>query len=161
MTVFGTIIKQASSSELTIECTGFRIEESDAAEMYHWLKVIQDRPKSISRIEEDQMFHSLSSFPSPNRLLKDNFLESPIRDINATKNPGFSWSPDHAFATSTPIRTVPESPLRQRTLKIELVDFDDEFEEFGSTDYGELLALENNALLSNDVKRKFDFTEDQ
>lgn len=126
--------------------------------MYHWLKVIQNRPKAIM-VTDKNMFYSLSSLPSPTRLLKDNFMQSPIRDINS-KNVGFQWSPDRAFATSTPIRAVQESPLRQRThmpIQFDEEDEDDEFVDFGSIDFG---ALENNALLENsNNKRRFDFND--
>ncbi|GAA5803643.1 hypothetical protein HPULCUR_009126 [Helicostylum pulchrum] len=159
VTIFGKI-QLYNDIELAIECVGFNIEESEAAEMYHWLKVIQDRPKEITAADKN-MFYSLSSLPSPTRLLKDNFMQSPIRDISS-KSSRFQWSPDRAFATSTPIRAIQESPLRQTTHKpIQFDEDDDEdddgFVDFGSVDFG---ALENNALLeTSNNKRKFDFNE--
>ncbi|KAG2230380.1 hypothetical protein INT48_004191, partial [Thamnidium elegans] len=157
VTLFGKI-QLYNDTELVIECAGFNIEDSEASEMYHWLKVLQNRPKVTATVDKN-MFYSLSSLPSPTRLLKENFMQSPIRDINS-KNAGFQWSPDHAFATSTPIRSVHESPLRKithRPLQIDDDDDDDEFVDFGSIDFG---ALENNALLEkSNNKRKFDFND--
>lgn len=159
VTVFGKV--DFLNNEHVITCSGFRIEDNEAVEIYHWLRVLQERPKTKITKQDKNMFYSLSSLPSPTRLLNDNFLGSPIRD---SQNAGYLWSPDHSFATSTPIRAVQESqvssPLRQRSQKLIPVevnddDDDDEFDDFGSID---LIALENNALLmnTNTCKRKFD-----
>jgi hypothetical protein len=181
VTVFGKV--QYISNEHVLLCGGFRVEDSDITEMYHWLRVIQERPqeKKSSNKPDQPMFYTLSSYPSPRRLLNDSFLkESPIRsdELINSQNAGFLWSPDHTFATSTPIRAVTvlqesqssshngKSPLRQRSDRViipppitpaiiaqqqkEADEFDDDgdglFDDFGS---GDLLALENNALLMN------------
>jgi hypothetical protein len=155
VTVFGKIELYPDTNEVVIRCGGFKVEEDCTAEIYHWLKAIQERPKDIAQKQPPNMFYSLSSFPSPNRLLNEEFLQSPIRDINA-QNAGYLWSPDHTFATSTPIRAVQESntqavtpsPLRQTNLNkvqetIEDEDEDDEFDSFGDID---LAAFEADAL---------------
>lgn len=156
VTVFGKV--DLVNDEHVIICDGLRMETNEAIEIYHWLRVLQERPKKTLAEQDKNMFCTLSSLPSPTRLLKDNFLGSPIR---GSQNTGYLWSPDHSFATSTPIRAVQESqaasPLRQRPLKLVPVqeDEDDEFDDFGSID---LIALENNALMmASTNKRKFDF----
>ncbi|KAG2205402.1 hypothetical protein INT47_007187, partial [Mucor saturninus] len=157
VTVFGKV--ELVDKEHVLTADGFRIETNEAVEMYHWLRVLQERPKTTLAKGDKNMFCTLSSLPSPTRLLKDNFLGSPIR---GSQNTGYLWSPDHSFATSTPIRAVQESqaasPLRQRSIKLIPVqedDDDDEFDDFGSID---LIALENNALMmASNNKRKFDF----
>lgn len=154
VTVFGKV--NLVDKEHVITCNGFRIEDNEAIEIYHWLRVLQERPKTRITKHDKNMFSSLSSLPSPTRLLKENFLGSPIRDF---QNTGYLWSPDHSFATSTPIRAVQEaqvsSPLRHRSQKLVPIedDFDDEFDDFGSID---LIALENNAIMMTSSKRKFD-----
>jgi hypothetical protein len=165
ITVFGKIELYPGTDEITIRCGGFKVEEDCTAEIYHWLKAIQERPKGSIQEQPPNMFYSLSSAPSPNRLLNSEFLQSPIRDINP-QNAGYLWSPDHTFATSTPIRAVQESqvastssPLRQTNfiaptteavmqdnLEDNLEDDeldDDEFDSFGGID---LAALEADAL---------------
>lgn len=165
VTLFGKV--DLINNKQVIQCGGFQVEDNDASEMYHWIRAMQERPDVNSTPKE--MFHTLSSLPSPKRLLRDNFLESPIKENNSK---GFAWSPDHAFATSTPIRAVQVSPLRQRSDKFsspmakstirreDSDEFDDEFSDFGfSVDFD---ALENEALLmsatqNSNNKRKIDF----
>ncbi|CAO3641130.1 unnamed protein product [Mucor hiemalis] len=166
VTLFGKVDK--INQKHVIHCGGFNIEDNDASEIYHWIRTMQDRPKTVDAPKE--MFHTLSSLPSPKRLLRENFLESPMKE--GSNSSGFAWSPDHAFATSTPIRAVQVSPLRTRTdrfappmakstRKEDSDEFDDdEFGDFGSSvDFD---ALENDALLlsmtqNNSKKRKIDF----
>lgn len=156
VTLFGKVL--CVDEAHVVHCGGFKIEDNDASELYHWLRVMQERP---SNPDQEMMFHTLSSLPSPNRLLRDNFLQSPIRDDSNSNK--FSWSPDHAFATSTPIRAVQESPLKQRSDRViiakireQVKEEEEEEDEFGD-DFGssiDLIALENDALQNN--KRKFD-----
>lgn len=119
----------------------FQVHEQGLDEIYHLLKVIQERPKKTAITSSSTpMFYTLSSNPSPKRL---NF-QSPTRPDE------FTWSPTHTVATSTPLRA---SIIRQ----IE-ADTEDEFE---FSDLGEidLAALEANAMeqkLNQPMKRKFD-----
>ncbi|KAI8643090.1 hypothetical protein BD408DRAFT_415566 [Parasitella parasitica] len=134
ITVFGAVQCLDDSNEIVLHCNGFKVEEDGGgvSEIHHWLKAIAERPNNLSATQAN-MFYSISSFPSPTRLLNDSFMASPLRDFNAA-NTGYLWSPDHAFATSTPLRAVMK----------EEIDFDDdEFDSFGEID---LVALENNAL---------------
>ena len=165
VTLFG---KVQHDKENVLICGGFFIEDNDAAELHHWIRALQDRPadtlNSAPLITKSKyQFHTLSSLPSPNRITREKFLASPIREENNQK---FAWSPDHAFATSTPMRAVQESPLRFRTMRLSTItttkieeeeedEFgDDEFGDFGSMD---LINLENQAVLMNQgEKRKFD-----
>ncbi|CEI97551.1 hypothetical protein G6F70_002885 [Rhizopus microsporus] len=139
VTVIGKIEK--INNEIIIYCAGFQVHEQGLDEIYHLLKVIQERPKKTAITSSSTpMFYTLSSNPSPKRL---NF-QSPTRPDE------FTWSPTHTVATSTPLRA---SIIRQ----IE-ADTEDEFE---FSDLGEidLAALEANAIeqkLNQPMKRKFD-----
>lgn len=179
ITVFGKIELYPGTNEISIRCGGFKVEEDCTAEIYHWLKALQERPKDNVQQHPPNMFYSLSSAPSPNRLLNSDFLQSPIREINP-QNTSYLWSPDHTFATSTPVRAVQESnsqitapsPLRQTNLNMaqEAIedefgddDDDDEFDSFGGID---LAALEANALqkqqeeAESGIKRRWTLTMD-
>lgn len=156
ITVFGDIIYQ--NNENMLQCGGFKIEEDCTLEIYHWLKVLQDRP-TRDDAPATNMFYSLSSYPSPNRLLDANFMQSPVEDIDA-RNATYLWSPNHKFATSTPIRLhqqhpITNSPLRAMTEE-RVNNDDDEFDdddEFGDIDFS---LIESNAMhqLSNNKRKR-------
>ncbi|CEP20137.1 hypothetical protein [Parasitella parasitica] len=146
ITVFGAVAQcldgDNNNSEIVLHCNGFKVEEDGGgtSEMYHWLKAMAERPGNLSATQAN-MFYSISSFPSPARLLNDNFLASPLRNFNDT-NTGYLWSPDHVFATSTPLKAV---------IKEEEEFDDDEFDSFGEID---LVELENNAVLQQQQQQQ-------
>ncbi|KAI8982232.1 hypothetical protein BDF20DRAFT_818737 [Mycotypha africana] len=142
-----------------VRCGGFKIETDSTGEIYHWLKALLDRPKEMPKHLPHNMFYSLSSEPSPNRLYNpDRFMqEEEIADINE-KNASYLWSPDHTFATSTPLRpstaafTAPQpSPLRQTQppaipVTSQEEDEEDLFGSFSGLDGLDLDALEADVL---------------
>ncbi|GAN02125.1 hypothetical protein MAM1_0017c01565 [Mucor ambiguus] len=143
VTVFGSV-QTLDGDEIILRCNGFKVDEDGGAlsEIYHWLKAVENRPRNVS--SQRNMFYSVSSAPSPNRLLKENFMVSPLRDFTAD-NTKYLWSPDHVFATSTPLRLIREN----ETVAVAAIDdndedFDDEFDTFG--DDIDLAAVEAAAL---------------
>ncbi|CAO0792058.1 unnamed protein product [Mucor circinelloides] len=140
LTVFGSV-QAFDDDETILHCTGFRIDEDGGAlnEIYHWLKAVTDRPSNVS--SQRNMFYSISSAPSPNRLLRENFMVSPLRDFTA-ENTKYLWSPDHVFATSTPLK--PLTRQVETAAVAEDDDDDDEFDTFG--DDIDLAAFEADAI---------------
>ncbi|KAI7898980.1 uncharacterized protein BX663DRAFT_555311 [Cokeromyces recurvatus] len=175
LTVFGKV-ELFVENEIVLRCGGFKIEEDCTAEIYHWLKILQNRPPKELQTKT-VMFSSLSSYPSPNKIVtNEEFVESPIRDLDS-QNTGYLWSPNHIFATSTPLRLnqqIISSPLNNKVHNGNLkptnniiqqddplnddfhavFDDDDDFDDFGEID---LVALEANAMKqieSSNKKRK-------
>lgn len=147
ITVFGNVEK-LNNNEIILQCNGFKVDEDGGGvgEIHHWLKAIADRPQNIPI--QTNMFYSISSAPSPNRLLNENFMASPLRDFS-TENTGYLWSPDHAFATSTPLRAIikEESGDQEEGTHVDVIleedEDEDDFDSFGEID---LVALEANAI---------------
>ncbi|KAL9551181.1 hypothetical protein MBANPS3_004383 [Mucor bainieri] len=143
LTVFGSV-QTSDDDEIILHCDGFKVDEDGGAlsEIHHWLKAMEDRPCNVS--SQRNMFYTLSSAPSPNRLLKDNFMMSPLREFTSD-NTKYLWSPDHVFATSTPLKLVREN---EAAVEVVIDDPDDEdFEEFDTFgDDIDLAALEADAL---------------
>ncbi|KAG1450783.1 hypothetical protein G6F46_001007 [Rhizopus delemar] len=137
VTIVGKLKKR--DKEIMVDCLGFQVHEQGIDELYHLLKVIQERPKQ-KKEKLSGMFHSLSSEPSPKRL---DYVPSPIRD----HPPGFIWSPTHTVATSTPLRA---SVMRQRQ------ESEEEEDEFEFSDLGDidLIALEANAIKQNQARNE-------
>ncbi|KAI9249899.1 hypothetical protein BY458DRAFT_445086, partial [Sporodiniella umbellata] len=101
-----------------------QIQTSSVNEIYHLLKVIQDRPKRHKETPQKQhMFQSLTSEPSPQRL---TYFQSPVRECHPHQ---FIWSPTHPSISSTPLRT---SMLKQQQKE------DEEQDEFGFSDLGDV-----------------------
>lgn len=166
ITVFGNV-KKLNNNEIILQCNGFKVDEdgSGVGEIHHWLKAIADRPRNIPT--QTNMFYSISSVPSPNRLLNENFMASPLRDFNA-ENTGYLWSPDHTFATSTPLRAIikEESGDQEEGIHVDVIleEDEDDFDSFGEID---LVALEANAIQQQQQqeqctsnKRKFSLSMD-
>ncbi|KAI8376979.1 hypothetical protein BD560DRAFT_367368 [Blakeslea trispora] len=147
LSVFG-VVQLYKDKEVVIRCGGFRLEEDGLSEIVFWVKTLQDRPRheKSSQTETKNMFYSLSSLPSPKRLMTPHFMESPLRKTPSSQNANtYIWSPDHMFATSTPMRVSQQQSDDD--------DLDDEFSSFGDVD---LLALEQQAYSNS--KRKWDPT---
>ncbi|KAK4514075.1 uncharacterized protein ATC70_006083 [Mucor velutinosus] len=146
LTVFGSV-QTLDGDEIILHCNGFQVDEDGGAlsEIYHWLKAVADRPRNVS--SQRNMFYSVSSAPSPNRLLKEDFMVSPLRDFT-TDNSKYLWSPDHVFATSTPLKLMQENePGAMAAInedEDEDEDEDDEFDTFGEDI--DLAAVEAAAL---------------
>ncbi|KAI8367996.1 hypothetical protein EDC96DRAFT_506008 [Choanephora cucurbitarum] len=168
ISVFG-IVQLYETKEVAIRCGGFKVEEDCLSEIIFWTRALQDRPKhnKCSQPEARNMFYSLSSLPSPKRLMTPHFMESPLRKTPNSQNANtYIWSPDHMFATSTPMRAVQDLSQRRSQLAASGAptqlrskqqhsddddDFDDEFSSFGDVD---LLAIEQQAY--GNSKRKWD-----
>ncbi|KAF7730568.1 hypothetical protein EC973_001949 [Apophysomyces ossiformis] len=138
-------------------------------EIYHCLKAIQscsgEANAKPQRSRLPGIFRSISSqvspTPDPTAIARFN-LES-IEDGDS-----WDWSPDHPFATSTPIQAVRQSPLRtsfrsQSHRRSHMADNQDDSIGFGEDsllDAIDLDAIEEAAMQAkhqeNNAKRKWD-----
>ncbi|KAI8977891.1 hypothetical protein BDB01DRAFT_288573 [Pilobolus umbonatus] len=133
--------------EVILRCGGYSIGNIQS-ELYHALRAIEENPLFHKKDEmsaskstvNQQAFHSLSSLPSPKRPVPPNFMQSPMSDQSR-----FLWSPDHHFATSTPIRAVTRSIMTNPPPKMALAEVD-EFDEFDEFDDIDVDAFEEQAM---------------
>ncbi|KAI8139271.1 hypothetical protein BJV82DRAFT_627822 [Fennellomyces sp. T-0311] len=115
VSIFGRV-EWLANGEALIQCGGFHVDYDPVREIYHWLKVMEANKVEESSSDESQQpssgssgrpivsrFQSLLSQPSPtapqnpSNSNNDNFLD----DFDSQT---FNWSPDHPFASSTPIQ---------------------------------------------------------
>lgn len=155
ITVFGSVqTLEQQGDEIILHCEGFKVDEDGGAltEVYHWLKAVEDRPRNVVSSQRN-MFYSVSSAPSPNRLLKDNFLASPLREFTSD-NTKYLWSPDHVFATSTPLKLARENEPAAMAAIMDDEDDDDDFDEFDTLgDDIDLAAMEAAAVEAAALQR--------
>lgn len=148
LTVFGAV-QTLDGDEIILHCDDFKVNVDGGAlsEIHHWLKAVADRPHNNVSSQRN-MFYSVSSAPSPNRLLKENFMVSPLRDF-AADDAKYLWSPNHVFATSTPLKLIrehapPSAAAVAEAEEDEEDEEEDEFDTFG--DDIDQAALEAAAL---------------
>ncbi|KAI9490178.1 hypothetical protein BDB00DRAFT_566988 [Zychaea mexicana] len=204
VSVFGAI-EWTSSGEAFVRCGGFHVDHDPIREIYHWIKVMQVNKLDMRMPADDnhdglaksssssnhvlsEKFQTLFSQPSPTSpgpvspLIKnhDSYHSNSSSFLDNFDSQEFNWSPDHPFASSTPISRLPHlangdrgdenthegSPLRYPVQRVTLAekqdmadDDDDDDEEFGfdddsALDNFDMSAFEEKALDSR--KRTLD-----
>ena len=162
--------------------TRFHVDYDPVREIHHWLKAMQANKLEELPISEApalssgssgpplaSRFQTLLSQPSPNtspiraKSNNDNFLD----DFDSQS---FNWSPDHPFASSTPIQqrfqrvtldngdnSLEGSPLRYPVQKASIADENDD--DFGFDDDSIFKEFDLSALEQNLQSRKRGYDE--